>query len=153
MVLAFIALSLYFYYLLRKYRKEKLEEQLLAKEVVMMDADDMLCEEDEQFVKDINKFIDEHMSELFEVDELALHMALSPKQMNRRLTAILGCNTYTYVIRRRIDYACELLLHSRTKISEIALACGFDNPSNFARAFKDVKGCPPSSYRKEHSVK
>ena len=152
-VLICVILSVYLFYVFRKHRREQQEMRLLEKEVVTMDTDDVLSEEDAQFLKDLNRFIDEHMSEIFEVDSLALHLSVSPKQLNRKLTAILGCNTYAYIIRRRIDYACHLLIHSTMRISDIGMACGFDNPSNFARAFKETKGSSPSLFRKEHLVK
>ena len=145
-------LSAYLWYVFRQHRMAELEKQQLEKEVKAMDSDDVLSEEDEQFLKELNSFIDNNLSEIVEVDALALHFSMSTKQLNRKLTAILGCNTYAYVIRRRIEYACELLVHSRMRISDIGMSCGFDNPSNFARAFKEAKGCSPSNFRKEHLV-
>ena len=150
LICLFLAVCLW--YLFRKHRMEALEKQQLEKEVIEMDSDDGLSEQDELFLKELNLIIDEHLSEIFEVDAVSLHFAMSTKQLNRKLMVVLGCNTYAYVIRRRIEHACELFAHSKMRISDIGMACGFDNPSNFARAFKETKGRSPSAFRKEHLV-
>ena len=143
----------YLLLLVRKYRRIAKEDKQLAEEVKSMDDEVVLNPEEKLFIRKLNEFIDMHMDDLIEVDALASYLSLGRKQLNRRLYQIIGCNACTYIVRRRIDRACDLLLNSTDRISSIALSCGFDNPSNFARTFKEVQGCPPSVYRKEHLVR
>ena len=54
-----------------------------------------------------------------------------------------------YLIKYRIMQGAEMLLcEPESSISEIAISCGFDSPSNFARIFKRFYDCTPREYRK-----
>ena len=48
--------------------------------------------------------------------------------------------------------AAGLLRTTALPISEVALQCGFDSPSNFAQAFKRFYGVTPRAYRQADSV-
>jgi AraC-like DNA-binding protein len=54
-----------------------------------------------------------------------------------------------YLLNTRIGYACKLLTSSPMTISQIAIACGFDNQSNFNHQFKKIKSVTPSVFRKQ----
>jgi len=57
-----------------------------------------------------------------------------------------GESPMRYLWRRRLELAAELLergLASHTRISEIALRCGFSNAGHFSRAFKQRYGMTP----------
>ena len=49
----------------------------------------------------------------------------------------------------RIQRAARLLAGSHMKIVDIGTECGFQEMSYFARAFREIKGCTPSQYRKK----
>ncbi len=51
-----------------------------------------------------------------------------------------------YVERLRIKKACELILTSEYKISEIAEKTGYTNDTSFRRCFKHITGLSPSQY-------
>jgi len=48
----------------------------------------------------------------------------------------------------RIGRACRLLAESELSVTEIALACGFANLSNFNRQFARLKQTTPREYRR-----
>jgi len=52
-----------------------------------------------------------------------------------------------FVNETRIGYACKLLGHKETSITDIAYECGFNNVSNFNRFFKVIKKVSPREYR------
>ena len=54
-----------------------------------------------------------------------------------------------YLINIRIGYACKLISNSTMSIAEVALACGFENISNFNHKFKRIKTVTPSIFRKQ----
>jgi AraC-like DNA-binding protein len=48
----------------------------------------------------------------------------------------------------RFESAKQLLLVRGTKISEVARAVGFDDPSHFSRLFRRIGGLSPREYRR-----
>lgn len=49
--------------------------------------------------------------------------------------------------RLRLEHACHLLASTPLSVSDIGLACGFDNCCSFSRAFSNRYRQPPSRYR------
>ncbi len=72
---------------------------------------------------------------------------LSPYHFARLFRATFGCAPYQYVQEQRLIRARNLLRQPGHKITAIALACGFNDSSQFSRAFKARFGVTPSGYR------
>ena len=53
-----------------------------------------------------------------------------------------------YLANLRMIEAERLLIEGEATITFIAESVGYDNPSNFARAFKQFTGMSPREYRK-----
>ena len=107
-----------------------------------------LNREESLFITKVNDFVYAHMAEgTISVDALALHLCMSSKQLNRKLLNIIGYSVSVYIARQRMARACRLLQSTEERINVIAQKCGFDNPSNFSRTFKDTMNCSPSEWR------
>ena len=52
-----------------------------------------------------------------------------------------------YVVHRRIQRAIELIRTTSMNLTDIAMSCGFNNSTNFYKAFRKVTGRTPVSYR------
>ena len=59
------------------------------------------------------------------------------------------CTFYDYVNKYRIEYACNLLLHSNENITMIAEKSGFNSSKSFIRVFSKIMGTSPTKYRNE----
>jgi AraC-like DNA-binding protein len=58
-------------------------------------------------------------------------------------------NTFTrHLTALRTGKACELLTRTKLPITEICGEVGYENLSNFNRAFREVRGMTPTQYRK-----
>lgn len=53
-----------------------------------------------------------------------------------------------YVMKKRLEYALELIRLNRFSILETATRCGFENQYYFSRVFKKAFGVSPSEYQK-----
>lgn len=103
---------------------------------------------DTAFLLKINHYILAHMEKGgMTVEQLAQHMCMSSKQLNRKLSNLAGYNIKAYIQRQCVLRACKLLEMTEERINIIGLKCGFDNPSNFSRTFKESMGCSPSDWR------
>lgn len=86
-------------------------------------------------------------AETITLDELALEAGMSPKYFCRAFAKTTGRTPVDYLNYYRVECACELLLASEESVTEIALSCGFNDISYFARAFKKYKGISAKKYR------
>lgn len=106
-------------------------------------------EPDEKFVQDLRCEIKQRLpAGMISLEELASAMYMSRGQLNRRVKALTGLTTSSYILSLRLDMACNLLQQFPDKpINEVAQQCGFDNFSYFNRLFKREKGVTPSEYK------
>ncbi len=78
-------------------------------------------------------------------------MNLSQRQLNRKVSSVLGIDTANYIRQMRILKAQELLLETENPVGDIGYDCGFESSSYFSKIFKQHTGLTPSDYRKKHS--
>ena len=72
----------------------------------------------------------------------------SPRTINRQLAQLN--TTYQKIIdEARREQAMQLLLESSTSVEEIAHQLGYNDPSNFGRAFRRWLGISPRAFRKK----
>lgn len=79
-------------------------------------------------------------------------MNLSQRQLNRKVSSVLGIDTASYIRQTRILKAQELLLETEDPVGDIGYNCGFESSSYFSKIFRQHTGLTPSEYRKKHSV-
>ncbi|WP_167884647.1 helix-turn-helix domain-containing protein [Cupriavidus oxalaticus] len=72
---------------------------------------------------------------------------LSASQFCRIFKQEYGVSFGQYLLRYRIDRACERLANSGALAKEVAYSVGFNDHSYFTRAFKRQVGLCPSEYR------
>lgn len=82
------------------------------------------------------------------VDEIARRVNVSTDTLGRLFLAATAMPPATYYRCLRLRRAQGLLVHSTMKIGEIALACGFEDPSGFARAYRAMFGHSPRDQRR-----
>jgi signal transduction histidine kinase/DNA-binding response OmpR family regulator/streptogramin lyase len=86
----------------------------------------------------------------FTVDRLADAVALSRRQLTRRLREATDESPAALIRRVRLERAATHLEDTKkARIADVAYAVGFRTVSHFSRAFKKHFGCPPSQYPDE----
>jgi AraC family transcriptional regulator len=78
---------------------------------------------------------------------LARIARLSPYHFLRTFERLTGTTPHQYVVRMRLRRASIRLRLETTRISDLALDCGFGDISNFNRAFRAEFGISPRKYR------
>lgn len=66
----------------------------------------------------------------------------------RHFQAAYNDTPASWIKKRRIQYASDLLQSSVSSIKDIAYKCGFENHTHFNRIFKEIKGVSPLTFRK-----
>jgi len=64
----------------------------------------------------------------------------------------IGFTPKEYMIKVRLDKACEMLYNTNLSIKEIALLTGFEDQLYFSRVFKKYKKVSPTEYRKTQLI-
>lgn len=98
-------------------------------------------------VSRVIEHVAQHLDAPLPLEELAALAGLSVFQLDQRIRGLFGVTAGQYVIRARIERACDLLRHTGDPISEIALACGYADQASFTRQFRKSVGLTPSAYR------
>lgn len=92
-------------------------------------------------------YIEQRIDDLPSVADIAAHVGVSPRQLERILKASL--NTTPAALQRmiRLQYGKWRITNTRDTITDIALSCGFADSSHFSREFKALFGKPPRAFR------
>jgi AraC-like DNA-binding protein len=99
-------------------------------------------------LSEVLEFINLNHRKLPPVSELAAKLNLSISQFDRKFKAFAGVSPGTYILKVRINAACQQLRHSERSVSEITEHLGFYDLSHFNRHFVKQMGLSPLQYRK-----
>lgn len=93
----------------------------------------------------------EQGGELPELPRLAMAAQLSPFHFHRIYRALAGETVGQTVARLRLLRALQLLAAPTGRVTETALAVGYETPQAFARAFRQAFDATPSDMRAQHA--
>ncbi len=96
----------------------------------------------------ITEYINENFCEPISLDTIAQATGLSRYYVSHLFKELMNTTFVNYVNELRLTRAAMLLTTTDTPIIEIAGMSGFNNISNFNRAFKMYHDTTPSKYRK-----
>lgn len=95
-------------------------------------------------------YLREHFREAINIADLAKRSGMSVRQFNRRFRELFGTTPRTFLVKTRVQAACEALRHSDRPIAEIALDYGFCDQSAFTQHFRRHMGLTPAAYRRKN---
>jgi AraC-like DNA-binding protein len=93
-----------------------------------------------------------HYAEALSVTNLAALVHLSASQFRREFQRMFHMSPIDYLQQVRLQRSRHLLEQSQQSITEIALNCGFHDPSHFTKKFKAATGLLPKVYRQRFST-
>ena len=96
--------------------------------------------------------IRERFREKLTIGELAAGAHLSPRQLHRKFIEIFGSSPQSFILKVRIQAACELLQQGDLLISDVARESGFSDQSSFTQHFRRHLGITPRRYRQEYRL-
>lgn len=103
---------------------------------------------DIQFCTTVSKYITEHLGCNMDIPKVAAVMHMSKSSFTRQFNRFFNQPFHTYVINKKIDTACYLLVTSKISIQKLSEDLGFSSLSHFIQAFKRSKNTTPAKYRK-----
>ncbi len=98
--------------------------------------------------KKIFRHIELNIEKQFSLRELASIESMHPTYFSNLFRKYAGIPPMKYIIRKKMEKACHLLLNTNLNISEISASAGFEDVYYFSRLFKKHIGVAPANYRK-----
>lgn len=104
--------------------------------------------EEQRHLKRAKLYIEDNLSSLIRIEQIAEELSISPRHLSRIFHAHLGQTVVHYVQERRIQMAKGLLLNTDLAIKDIAKRAGFDSVHYFTRVFTKLLGVSPARFRR-----
>jgi len=100
----------------------------------------------------VRAFIDGNLHRAIHIRDLSAIARRSPAHFSRKFKLAVGESPHAYVVRRRLERACHLMMTSAEPLSEIALSVGFSDQAHLCRLFRQAFGQSPAHWRRERGT-
>ena len=97
----------------------------------------------------VRAFIDENLHRTIHTMDLSAIARRSTAHFSRSFKKAFGEPPHAYLVRRRLERACHLMITSSASLSEIALSVGFSDQAHLCRQFRQAFGQSPSRWRRD----
>ena len=103
-----------------------------------------------QYVSDAEDYIEKNIANSIKIDDVSKHLGLSRGYLRNIFFEQKGISPQEYLMQKKIETACDLLIKTDLSIGEIAKKCGYDDILQFSRIFKKRMGISSTEYRKQN---
>ena len=100
----------------------------------------------------VRAYIDSNLHRTIHIRDLSGVARRSPAHFSRKFKLALGVSPHAYVVTRRLERACHLMMTSAEALSEIALSVGFSDQAHLCRLFRQAFGQSPARWRRERGI-
>lgn len=94
------------------------------------------------------RYMQENVHRNLSLEQLAAYFQYSASHFSMLFQRETGYPPISYLLRLKIQRACQYIELSDLKLREIASALGFEDPAYFSRMFARIMGISPSAYRR-----
>ncbi len=96
------------------------------------------------------KFITERSHEAIMVDDVAQHVHITSRSLERHFQKGLGVSVAKEITRTRLERLKRLLVDTDEIVKKLATKCGFTDAVHLCRVFLKAEGVSPGEYRRRH---
>jgi signal transduction histidine kinase/ligand-binding sensor domain-containing protein/DNA-binding response OmpR family regulator len=102
---------------------------------------------DQEFLQNAIGIVEKNISDSkFDSEYFAKQVFLSRSQLHRKIQSITGQSTGEFIRTVRLKKAAGLILEKKLSVTQISFEVGFNSPSHFTKAFKQLFDCLPSEF-------
>ena len=103
-------------------------------------------------IRRVRAYIDSNLHRTIHIRDLSAVARRSPAHFSRKFKLAVGDSPHAYLVRRRLERACHLMITSAASLSEIALSVGFSDQAHLCRLFRQAFGQSPAHWRREREI-
>ena len=103
-------------------------------------------------IRDLQRWMEGNAAGDLSLRALASRARMSERSLQRRLKRATGLSPKRYAQELRIEKARGLLERTGKPVAEICWDLGYDDPSAFARLFRETTGLTPGAYRRRFRI-
>ena len=100
----------------------------------------------------VRTFIDKNLHRTIHTRDLSAVARRTPAHFSRSFKLTFGEPPHAYVVKKRLEKACHLMITGSDSLSEIALSSGFSDQAHLCRLFRQAFGQSPANWRREHDM-
>jgi len=131
--------------------KQKTINKLLENDWLIGEPKKTIADSHKKVLDDFRKYVEEHIKEEINIDDLAAFLNMSRSKFYRQLKEITDLSPTDIVNMIKLKKAAHLMTHEHKTISEAAFASGFSSSSYFTKTFTKFYKQRPSDYIKSQS--
>ena len=98
-------------------------------------------------VQKVIDYIEAYLNEALDIEHLAKVAGYSPYHFSRIFKLQTGENIHSMIKRLRLAQSTHKLLYQKESVTQVGLNGGYERPSSFNKAFKQMFGLSPTQYR------
>lgn len=98
-----------------------------------------------QTYENARSYMDANFKTLNTIEQVAQACNVTPIYLSRLFKRYAETGAYRFLLRRRMNYAAELLLEEGVRVRDVAEILGYADAFQFSRAFKRIHGVPPKT--------
>ncbi|AWB45543.1 AraC family transcriptional regulator [Paenibacillus sp. CAA11] len=106
----------------------------------------------EIYVEQARDFIELNYAQKITIEDLARFIGLNRSYLCSLFKQRMNISLQDYLIRFRINKACEMMGNEKLSIADISRSVGYLDPLLFSKTFKKIKGVSPKQYRLERDA-
>lgn len=103
--------------------------------------------ENKEIISKTMAYIEEHISEMIRLDDIALSVGYSKYHLNRIFLNETGQTIGKYIQMKRLTESANELLTKGSAIADVAQNAGYSSQQAYTLAFRQFYGCTPQLYR------
>src|SRR5260370_25780733 len=100
----------------------------------------------------VRAYIDSNLHRTIHIRDLSAVARRSPAHFSRKFKQAVGESPHAYVVSRRLERACHLMMTNAASLSEIALSVGFSDQAHLCRLFRQAFGQSPARWRRPPGI-
>jgi AraC-like DNA-binding protein len=105
------------------------------------------------YIKAAAEYIRMNYSRNLRVEDIASYLGINRSYLGSIFQQYFRLPTSQYLLKFRMDKACEFMSNPELSISDIARSVGYEDALLFSRMFKKLKSVSPRAYRKQLQIK
>ena len=103
--------------------------------------------EQEKYVRKVIEFISKNYSGKISISDIASYIGLDRSYLYVIFNRFMNISPQNFLINYRVERAVDLMQNPELTIGDISRSVGYEDPFQFSKIFKKIKGVSPSEFR------